>query len=277
MGFFGDMFKPKAQPEADADRSAKMMEKLKARRGVETGKWLALMDSGKAPPPPGAPPTIEDLDQREVLEEVPYVPPFETQFADPELEDNSHALSAENQTVEGVQMLFSEFQNQANQYNSVVEEIDLQLMVQAPELISDGQDESGQIFESVRKTGVFKGHVVLQHWAMLVQGYEQSIDVYFIAADEILNFTLNNIRESGLEPFLKIASSDVNGRRIWKIDGITIHMGTIPLLCQELLGDLIRIATGTMSEGELFANKITALRLGETVAKGYSAPEREEA
>ncbi len=39
---------------------------------------------------------------------------------------------------------------------------------------------------------------------MLVQGYEEKIDVYVIAADEILNFTLNDIRKSGETAYMTV-------------------------------------------------------------------------
>jgi len=123
------------------------------------------------------------------------------------------------------------------------------------------------------KISIFKGHVVAQHWAMLVQGYQERIDVYVIAADEILNFTLNDIRKSGLSPFMSVESSMEGDRRVWNIAGTPISLETIPFLSKELLGDLIRVATGTMDESELFTDLKTKLKLGETVAHGYSPPQ----
>lgn len=274
MGFFANLFKPKSQPAEDVDRSVVMMEKLKARRGEETGKWLALMESGsRIPPPSGPPPTIEDVDQREILDEAPYVPPLEAQIASfYDAEAAVPEAARVNQTVAGVEKLFAEFQRQADEYNTNAAETQLLLMVHPPKFTFEIEEPTYEDSrEPVEKIGVFKGHVVAQHWALFVQGYEEKVDVYMIAADEILNFTLNEIRKSGVAPFMTIESTVVDGKRLWNVSGTRICIDTLPLLAKELLGDLIRIATGTMSEEELFADYQTDLKLGETVAHGYKS------
>lgn len=272
MNFFANLFKPKSQPEEDVDRSVLMMEKLKARRGQETGKWLALMESGsRIPPPEGPPPTIEDVDQREILDEAPYVPPLEAQIASfSDVEGAVPDGTRINQTVAGVKKLFAEFQHQADEYNTSAAATQLTLMVHPPEFTFEVEEPNYEDSrDPVQKIGVFKGHIVAQHWALFVQGYEDNVDIYMISADEILNFTLNEIRKAGVTPFMTIESTMVDGKRLWNVSGTRICLDTLPLLAKELLGDLIRIATGTMSEEELFADYQTGLQLGETVAQGY--------
>ncbi|MBS1955220.1 MAG: hypothetical protein JST89_13620 [Cyanobacteria bacterium SZAS-4] len=275
MGWLDNLFKPKAQPEEDANRSTLMMERLKARRGQETGKWLALMEdaSREAPAPTGPAPTIEDIDKRDVLDEAPYVPPLAAQFAP--MSDNisvAPSPTAEeegNRTVAGVQMLFAEFQRQADEYNASAD-TQMMLTVNHPTFTFEAPNYEESSNPSAR-ISIFKGYVVAQHWAMLVQGYEEKIDVYVIAADEILNFTLNDIRNSGVSPYMTVESAMVDDRRVWNIAGTPISLDTIPLLSKELLGDLIRVSTGTMDESELFTDLKTKLKLGETVGKGYSS------
>lgn len=270
MGFFANLFKPKSQPEEDANQSALMMERLKARRGQETGKWLALMEnSNQVLPPSGPSPTIEDVDQRETLDEAPYVPPLEAQSAnlsDLGAPDAVPDGALENPTVAGVQKLFAEFQRQANEYNASA---DTQLLLQVHQPEFTFEESTYESRNSIQKINVFKGYIVAQHWAMLVQGYEDKVDIYIIAADEILNFTVNEIRKAGVTPFMTIESTMVDGKRLWNVSGTKISPDTLPLLAKELLGDLIRIASGTMSEEELFAEHQTGLKLGETVAQGY--------
>lgn len=70
---------------------------------------------------------------------------------------------------------------------------------------------------------------------------------------------------------MTVESSMVDDRRVWNIGGTPISLETIPFLSKELLGDLIRVATGTMDESELFSDLKTKLKLGETVAHGYSS------
>lgn len=97
MGFFDKLFKPKPQPEEESEddakkRSDELMERLKMRRGQETGKWLLMMENAsKEPPPAGPPPTIEGIDERQILEEQPYTPPIEAQFMSLSPDDNPDA------------------------------------------------------------------------------------------------------------------------------------------------------------------------------------------
>ncbi len=278
MGFLGDLFKPKAQPEEDAKRSTFLMERLKARRGQETGKWLAMMEQSSQPPPPvGPPPTIEDLDHRDTIDEAPYSPPFAAQFVDssnrgsaqasapqsaarrapqPTIEDIDRreiideapyvppleaqyldvsdgsappmpSAAQDNQTVAAVERLFAEFQRRATEFNRSAEGTKMMLSVHPPEFTFEAP-HFGEAYDPHQKISVFKGHVVAQHWAMLVQGYEETIDVYMLAADQILNFTLNDIRQSRETPFMAIASSMIGGHRVWHLSEIPISLETMP-------------------------------------------------
>lgn len=276
MGFWESLFKPKAQKEDEAEKSARIMERLKARRGQETGKWLAIMENAsKAPPPVGPPPTIEDIDKREVLDEVPYTPPLETQYtplyAQEQPPERLPAGALGNQTVAGVEKFFTELKRQADEYNTNCQGGDFELMVNAPEYTFEKpHDES--TYDDSKTLSIFKGSIVAQHWAMLVQGYEDRIEVYIISADEILNYTLNDIRNTGVSPFMLVESVLNEGKRVWSIEGTAVSEATMPALAQVLLGDLIRVDTGTMSESELFANAQGGLKLGVNVAQGYQAP-----
>ncbi len=273
MGFLGDLFKPKAQSQEDAQRSQMMMERLKARRGPETAKWLSMMeDAGRLPPPEGPPPTIEDVDEREVIDDTPYVPPMEAQYTDVADDGPKPDLSApeeQNQTVAWVEKLFAEFQRRADEYNSATTEGQLKLIVNPPEFTFE-KPNFEEAYNAKERVSIFKGHIVAQHWAMLIQGYEKRIEVYVISGDDILNFTLNDIRNLGVSPFMTIEASEDNNSLAWNIAGTIISQQTLPLLAKELLGDLIRISAGTMSEEELFADFQTGLKLGETVAHGYT-------
>src|SRR5580698_2138657 len=84
MGLMSNLFKPKAQSDAEADASARTLQRLKAHRGEETGKWLSLMLDKPIPQPPGPPPTVEDVDRTEKIDEAPYSPPIEARYAGPD-------------------------------------------------------------------------------------------------------------------------------------------------------------------------------------------------
>lgn len=295
MGFIANLFKPKSQSDDEAEASARMLARLKERRGAETGKWLSLMlDTGKLPAP-GPAPTIEDVDRRETLNEAPYSPPLEAMYTSL-TKDESEAEAAlytppalktsrpaapiasepvENETVLWINRLFDEFSRQSTVYNATASGTNLAISVHQPEVTYE-EPHYGEAYDAQKKISVFKGHLSTTTWAMLVQGYEERIDVYVIAADEILNFTVNDIRKSQVSPFMSIASKKVTERREWSVGGAKILPEAIPLLAKELLGDLIRISTGTMSEAELFADHAVPLKLGETVAQGYAPSGRAE-
>lgn len=275
MGFLGNLFKPKAQNEEDAERSAKLLEHLKARRGEETGKWLAMMQvPGKTQTPPnsGPPSTIQGIDQHEVLDEAPYVPPLEAQY--PFLKEggalDAAAPSRGNETVDWVNKLFTEFEHQAEKFNASATGTELILSVHLPEFTFESPHYDLP-YDPNKKVSIFKGHIATLNWAMLVQGYEDKIDVYIISADEILNFTLNDIRKSQISPFTSFTSLLLGGHRIWNLGGEVITVDKLPLVAKELLGDLIRVSAGTMSEDELFAEHHVGLALGDTVAQGFAA------
>jgi len=43
----------------------------------------------------------------------------------------------------------------------------------------------------------------------------------------------------------------------WRIDGCKLRFEMLPMLCKELLGDLVRVASGTMNESELFSRTLS--------------------
>jgi len=283
MSLFGNLFKPKAQSDEEANRSVEILERLKQRRGQETGKWLAIMqEASKAPPVLGPPPRLEDVDVREVLDEAPYSPPIQSQYFTLSPQQMVVAPKAagvapveapapqHNETADWVNRLFAEFSRQAADYNASATGTHVVLTVHSPEFRYEPVNYE-QGYQAQQTISIFKGHIGSLHWAMLVQGYEDKIDIYVISADEVLNFKLNDVRESQTAPFMTIASTIENEHRVWNVGGTPIDAQTVPLLAKELLGDLVRIATGTMSEAELFADHSTALKLGETVAHGYAS------
>jgi len=279
-----NFFKPKTQSQKQAEASHRMLEELKARRGEETGKWLALMQDQVLVPPPGPPPTVEDVDQREVDEsyDEPYTPSLESQYLDPSAKGRPATAVATpppapatpdlstNDTAVWVKKLFQEFALQATEFNATASGTEMVMTVRPPEFTFETPHYGA--YDPEKKIKVFKGHIATTHWAMLVQGYNEKIDVYIIPSESILNFTLNDIRKSELSAFMTIDSSIVNGKRQWTTSGHPVTPETLPLLAKELLGDIVRIASGTMEESELFAHHATDLKLGETVAQGYATP-----
>ncbi|HEY9681817.1 MAG TPA: hypothetical protein V6C86_09570 [Oculatellaceae cyanobacterium] len=273
MGIFGNLFSPQPPSEEEEKKSSALIDNLRKRRGSETGKWLSLMMRDQSNiPTPGEASTPAQVDQRPELKEKPYEPPMRAQYTTMSLQAIDPALLTQelpkSEAVEWVNRLFGEFAMQSAAFNSSAQGTHLIVTVHAPEF----ELEKPQIGEytTEKKVRSFKGHLATLQWGMLVQGVKDKIDVYVVPSEKILNFMLHDITQSSYEPFMVIDSVVVNGKEEWHIEGNVITFDTIPLLAKELLGDLVRVASGQMDESELFAAQDKALKLGETVAQGFA-------
>ena len=273
MGIFGNLFKPQPPSDAEAERSETLIDQLRKRRGEETGRWLNMMSRDtRNIPTPGPVPTVADVDSRPQLNEAPYTPPARAQYATmsmPVVKVPGNQALVDSEAVGWINRLFAEFAIQSAAFNSSAQGTHLVINVHAPEF--DFQKAQLDTFTTDRKVSLFKGHLATLQWGMLVQGNENKIDVYVVPAEQILDFMVHDVG-SAFQPFLTIDSRDVERTKEWHIGGSTIKFDTIPLLAKELLGDLIRIASGTMDESELFREHEHGLKLGETVAQGFARP-----
>ena len=275
MGIFGNLFKPQPPSEEEEKKSSAVLDNLRKRRGAETGKWLSLMmRDAENIPVPGPVSTPEGVDKRPVIKEAPYSPPVKAQYMTMSMPAVDVSLANEalpkSQTVEWINRLFAEFAIQSAAFNSSAQGTHLIVTVHAPEFEME-KPIPGE-YTPEKKIAAFKGHLATLQWGMLVQGYQDKIDIYVVPSDKILNFMLHDIRKSSYAPFMTIDSTGIESKQEWHIAGSVITFDTIPLLAKELLGDLVRVASGSMDETELFGAHEKGLRLGETVGKGYEAP-----
>src|SRR5215475_4122763 len=128
MGIFGSLFKSQPQSDDEAKKSSQMIENLKKYRGEETGKWLSMMKrDDQFIPKPSAKPTIQDVDQRDTLNEAPYTPPVSAQYTTASynvgqlttaVAQQEGATLPQSAYTEWVSKLFSDFAVQASNFNS---------------------------------------------------------------------------------------------------------------------------------------------------------------
>jgi hypothetical protein len=273
MGIFSNLFKSDTQSEEEVNKSELVLERLKQRRGQETGKWLNLMRDPAAAVKAGPPPTVQDVDNRDSIKEAPYTPPIESQYTTLSPGSTNVVTIAQDEVPKGevaewVVKLFNEFAKQAADFNSSATGTKLVVTVRNPEFTYEAP-KYGE-YQAEKKIGIFKGHLATQLWAMWIQGYDEKTDIYVIPAEMVLKFTLQDIRKSDFTPFMTIDSkAGASGSREWSIEGTAIPADSIALLARELLGDLVRIATGQMNESELFGQHAAGLKLGQNVAQGY--------
>jgi hypothetical protein len=279
MGIFGNLFKPVEPKQQKA--SEETLERLRRYRGADTAKWLALQDpaqvidlamkSGGELPFVKHPPKLEDVDKYETDDSPVYSPSFESQYTTMGLSAvNSKRVDPPkgNEQADWIEALFQEFVRQAQSFNNTANDQNLRVSVSLP--VYKLEHSPFVTYDTDAKISVFKGHISTLQWGLLVQGYASKIEVYVVPADALLNFTFNDVRDRGVKPFVTIDSAQVDGKLEWHIENETISFDKLPLLAKELFGDLIRVATGKMNDGELFSDHASEMKLGETVAQGYA-------
>jgi hypothetical protein len=279
MGLIANLFK--IQPSEQEKNSQKILDHLKQYRGNQTARWLNdqdeqsainfVMNHGGVLPPP-APLKVEDVDKYEVDDSPTYQPPVEALYAaSPAAEDSPRQLpSANNAQVDWIEKMFDQFALCAQNFNSTHTVQNLSVSIHRPEYSHEKSMYETYLPET--KVTVFKGHISTATWGLLVQGHADTIETFIIPSDQLLTFTINDIHGRGFQPFMVINSAYANDQLEWHIENEIISLGKLPFLAKELFCDLIRVTTGQMQESELFASYTGEMKLGETVAMGYTAP-----
>jgi len=98
---------------------------------------------------------------------------------------------------------------------------------------------------------------------MLFRGSLGKIEVFVVPAEMLLAISTHATDESAYSPLLTIESDWQNGQLNWHIAQTVISIDQVSSLAKELFGDLVRVASGQMSESELFAHPMQELNLGE--------------
>jgi hypothetical protein len=279
MGLIANLFK--FQPSEQEKNSQKILDHLKQYRGKQTARWLNeqdeqsainfVMNHGGALPPP-APLKVEDVDKYEVDDSPTYQPPVEALYASSSATEESprQLPSANNVQVDWIEKMFDQFARCAQNFNSTHAVQNLSVSIHRPEYSREKSMYETYLPET--KVTMFKGHISTASWGLLVQGHADTIEIFIIPADQLLTFTINDIHGRGFNPFMVINSVYVNDQLEWHIENVVISLDKLPILAKELFCDLIRVTSGQMQESELFASYSGEMKLGETVAMGYTAP-----
>jgi len=168
-----------------------------------------------------------------------------------------------------VEQLFQEMRDLAFAFNKTTVNTDLLVTVEPPE----AYDKPIQTGSYEPRAKVYRGRVTTSQWALGVTGQEERIAVCLIPSAIILGFTSGQFTDRDFPPFVEVVRGKVNGAATWTIGGEVASLTAIPHLAKRLLGDLIRVASGVMSESELFASRPDKPNIDETAAVGYSIPQ----
>ncbi len=210
-----------------------IFDALKAKRGQETGRWL----NGLLP---------ADVEK-----------PMETQAA---------VGTAFEEVTEWINKLCAQFAELTYEFNKKAIGTNLYVSYEKPRLFEKRNEDVW--YKPVDKS--YKGRLTTRDWALIVRGHEHKIAVFVIPAAMVMAFDTDTIGEDEMPPFMEIVSTAVGANAVWKIGGEDVPIETMPHLAKELFGDLIRLASGVMSESELMGNhEHSNLSLGENIAVGY--------
>ncbi len=100
----------------------------------------------------------------------------------------------------------------------------------------------------------FEGHLSTRYWSLAFDASTRKLDVYLIPAELVLAFTTNRIDETEYKPFITFTPRRNSDEYYWSVDQQLITFDMLPKLAKELFGDLIKVASGNVSEEEFFKN-----------------------
>jgi hypothetical protein len=217
------------------DASQQIYRDLSTRRGQETGKWLKSL-AGDAPA-----------------------------AAESWVQAQAAATDSFEEARVWIDALFQEFGSLTYGFNDTVVGTDLLVNCEKAQVVETRDDDVW--YHPVTKT--IQGRLTTRFWCLFVRGSEEKISIYIFPAEMTIGFKAGHYTDEDSPPFLVAEHKSVDGRNSWNIQGEEASLATVPPLAKELFGDLIRMASGKMSESELFVSHTEQPKLGENVAVGF--------
>lgn len=219
-----------------------VLSALKPRRGLETGRWLNTLNQ-----------QTENAQERLFPVSAPSTNSIEDM-------------------VHWVDELFKQFRDLAFEFNKTALNTGFLITVEPPEM-HDQFAPNDSVAPAIR---IYRGRLTSGQWALGIIGQIDKISVYMIPTSMLLAFAAGQLGDKDFAPFMEFVSANTDIAPSWTIGGQAAPLSTIPYLAKEMVGDLIRVASGVMSESELFASSSDNLQLGENLAVGYSKPKESQ-
>ncbi len=244
-----DRFKDKVEDEREIKEAARALHELipesskavysdlQLRRGQETGRWLKSLS--------------EESPQQEESKQQAQAPAVDTFGA----------------TRIWLDALFKEFASLTYGFNENAVGTDLFVSMERPQVL-ETKDETVW-YNPVIKS--YQGRLTTRYWSLFARGDDKKISVFIFPAEMTLRFKSGQTGDQEMPPFLVAEQGQADGKPTWKIQGESAPASLAPFIAKEMFGDLIRVASGKMSENELFNSKSDAPKLGENVAVGFDA------
>lgn len=212
---------------------------LQRRRGQETGRWLKSLSTET---------------------------PQDSATAEWQQAQNKAADAFEAIRV-WIEALFQEFSVLAYGFNEHAVGSDLFVSIERAQVFETRDDSVW--YRPVSK--YYQGRLTTRYWSLTVKGDEKRIGVFLFPAEMTIGFKNGEYSDLDVPPLIVAEPCQIGGRNSFKIQGEEAAISMLGHLAKELFGDLIRVASGKMSETELFASHKDAPKLGENVAVGYDS------
>jgi hypothetical protein len=214
-----------------SERSKAILGQLKPRRGQETGRWLREMGPRKE----NSELTSPAFNKADTIDD----------------------------TVVWMDALFNEFCDLAYEFNKSAFGSDLLISSTRP-TISE-RKSADEWYRTSTKT--CQGRLTTKHWALILRGVNNKIDIFLLPSPMVLAFTAGQLDDSVYPPFADLTRSP--DAESWSVGGEKIPFSAVPRFAKEILGDLIRVSSGVMAQSELFAQDDAPPVLGTNLAMGY--------
>ncbi|MBP9093328.1 hypothetical protein KBI23_20060 [bacterium] len=239
MGFIANLLRRKSLPEEKVDSSLKMLDMLKAKRGDDIGKYLDMMYDPRKIPAPSAPPTIEDLDERELDPSSIYSPPIETMTYQRDYDgpdEFADLADSEDPIESSINRFFDVFAGQANLHNEKVNSLELAISIQRPQ-------HSSEMFPEGSGKQVLNACLHTAHWGLFFFGHDNNVDLYLLPYSENTPVSFKEVHTDECQPHIVFTTSDGSSGRQWYANSQLLVREGIPDLAAELLSDLVHAAT----------------------------------
>jgi hypothetical protein len=220
--------------------STAVLEALRPRRGYETAKWLTELKS--------------EVAQKSATQAAVGI-----------------SESTQRLMNEWIESMFEHFEQFALDFNQSAAGTELVVTVTKPTF--NYRIARTGTYHTESKITTFEGHLATRYWAMVVSGQYEQMQVNIVPTDILLGFLSGSFSKEEYPPFTEIQATWCDGQMCWQMDGHNLPHDMLDDLAGELFGDLIRVASGKMTDEELFSHHRTQKHsLGVTVATGVTAP-----
>lgn len=208
-------------PNETAHASDIILNALRAKHQSDTGRWLSSL--------------AEEVSKPAALAE-------------------SQDREQENATGALLDRMFTEFQKYASEFNQTVQGTDFIVNCLRPTFVYElPKDYSYNGDLEPGKISTFEGHLATRYWAMLLRGQYGKIEIFITPAINLLGFSAQKSKIAEIVPFMSIEAVWKDGNITWQIYGEELLPNAVAPLTKDLFGDLIKVASGSISESDVAA------------------------